>query len=492
MRETILFFAPSSAREAAEIFRACGAAAAAGRKIRAGVVESPFRPADGVGLPGAPSSVWEIGTAGGAAQTLALFGHEGMNEIHEISRNDLLAVAGGGVKFGTFVDEVRRAGLYFPHEPDVSSRDTRRSPSSSWARRPFDTDGRFGNLREYVLALEIATPKGEIVRTGSRSVKDVTGYNVAGVLMGCGGLCGMIAKATLRLLSAPGTRLNFLCTGSRSTLETLAGEIHRKLAPAFLDLFPYTDSFAGQSEPDRGAAIGGSGQGRGASRGCFGSRPRRGACREARARGSRGVPAISDARDREHEEGSSGSFMRRSAPSSSPRTGTTSGAAGAFSPRGSITISPPTRARRGALRGGGREAASKRSRCGAEAYSAGASGETKSPRSPGARGFPNRPRPESSIAGSTAFSILGGSCSPDSFGGERTLWRTEKRKRISRTICSSATGAARAGRYARCSRLTARNGPERGERWRSRRRFSAERISTATRSARYSTTASTA
>jgi hypothetical protein len=86
MRETVLHFSPRNAREAAEVFRACGAAAAAGRKIRAGVVESPFRPAAGIEPWPAPSSVWDIGTAGGASQTLALVGHERMNEIYEISK----------------------------------------------------------------------------------------------------------------------------------------------------------------------------------------------------------------------------------------------------------------------------------------------------------------------------------------------------------------------------------------------------------------------
>jgi FAD/FMN-containing dehydrogenase len=241
MPRTVLHFSPRSAQEAAEIFRACSAAAAAGRKIRAGVVESPFGPADGVELPSAPSSVWDIGTASGAAETLALISHGGMNEIHEISQGDFLAVAGGGVKLGAFVDEVRKAGLYFPHEPDVLTRHATIAELIMGAE-VFGTDGRFGNLREYVLSLELATPKGEIIRTGSRSVKDVTGYNVAGVLMGSGGLCGMIAKATLRLLPAPGTRFQFLCRASGATLEKLAGEIHRKLTPAFLEISPYVDT----------------------------------------------------------------------------------------------------------------------------------------------------------------------------------------------------------------------------------------------------------
>jgi FAD/FMN-containing dehydrogenase len=255
--ETVLSFTPRSAAEAAEIFRACGAAAAAGRAVRAGVIESPFRPSEGFETPRAQSSIGEIGAAGaaagadsrvdsatgasGAATTRVLVSHEAMREIHEMSRNDFLAVAGGGVRFGAFVEEARRAGLYFPHEPDVLTRHATIAELVMGAEI-FGTDGHFGNLREYVLALEIVTPAGEIIRTGSRAVKDVAGYNIAGFLMGGGGLCGMISKATLRLLPPPGTRTQFLCMGSRMTLEKLAEEIHRKLAPAIIELFPYTES----------------------------------------------------------------------------------------------------------------------------------------------------------------------------------------------------------------------------------------------------------
>ncbi len=237
--ETVLSFAPRDAREAADIFRACGAAAAAGRAIRAGVVESPFRPADGFEAPRAASSVREIEAAAG--ETLVLMGHDGLGGIQEISKANFLAVSGGGMRFGAFVEEARRAGLYFPHEPDVLTRHATIAELVMGAEI-FGTDGHFGNLREYVLSLEIVTPAGEIIRTGSRAVKDVAGYNIAGFLMGGGGLCGMIATATLRLLPPPGTRMQFLCMAPRATLEKLAGEIHRKLAPAFLELFPYTES----------------------------------------------------------------------------------------------------------------------------------------------------------------------------------------------------------------------------------------------------------
>ena len=256
MRDPALFFSPGGALEAAEIFRACGAAAAAGRRIRAVIAESPFGPVKGVELPAAHSSIEDIARAAGAEETLVFLSHSSMNEIHEISRSDFLAVAGGGVAFGIFIDAVRKAGLYVPHEPDDTTRETTIA-GIIMGGAAFRTERRFGRLREYILSLELVTPGGEIIRTGSRSVKDVTGYDLTGFLMGGGGRCGMIVRATMRLLPAPGTRLGFLCEGARVALESLAGEIRKRLEPAFLEMFPARGSgAAGDGSPAMARLIG--------------------------------------------------------------------------------------------------------------------------------------------------------------------------------------------------------------------------------------------
>ncbi|HEY5133054.1 MAG TPA: hypothetical protein VII85_05155, partial [Candidatus Krumholzibacteriaceae bacterium] len=90
MPHTILTFAPRNAEEAAGVFRALSAAAKTGRKIRAGVIESPFGPAAGVKLPAAYSSMDEIAHAAAAGETLVLLSHAAMSEIHEISTKDFL------------------------------------------------------------------------------------------------------------------------------------------------------------------------------------------------------------------------------------------------------------------------------------------------------------------------------------------------------------------------------------------------------------------
>ncbi len=202
MAERIFHFTPRDVAEAARIFGVCTRLRAEGRDVRAAILESPPDWARGLSLPHASVSLDEFESLGPGAGADVIVSHAAMAGIEEISKADYLAVVGGGARFGDFLDAVSRAGLRFPHEPDARTREASVAGVLMAGAR-FPTDERFGRLREWVLALELAIPKGEVVRTGSRAVKDVTGYDVAGFVIGCGGRCGMIARATFRLLPRP-------------------------------------------------------------------------------------------------------------------------------------------------------------------------------------------------------------------------------------------------------------------------------------------------
>lgn len=236
MAATNHLFSPRDAREAAEILGACSRLREAGRAVTAGVVESPFRPAADVVFPVPAASGSPVSSLHASGEAIVYLDHASMAAIHEVSTSDFLAVAGGGATLAGVLEAARGAGLSFPHEPDFLSRNATLA-EIVMDGSVFRTEGRFGGLREYILGLEIATPAGEIVRTGSRSVKDVTGYDIAGLLMGSGGRCGMIARATLRLLPARGTRLRFACAGDAASVERFASSVHAALDAAFLDFY---------------------------------------------------------------------------------------------------------------------------------------------------------------------------------------------------------------------------------------------------------------
>jgi glycolate oxidase len=56
--------------------------------------------------------------------------------------------------------------------------------------------------REYILAVEVIDPLGQILKVGARTFKSVTGYDLARLYVGSWGTLGFISEVSLRLLPA--------------------------------------------------------------------------------------------------------------------------------------------------------------------------------------------------------------------------------------------------------------------------------------------------
>ena len=70
---------------------------------------------------------------------------------------------------------------------------------------------KYGVTGRYVIGLEVVTPTGEIVQLGGKLVKDVTGYNLIGLMVGSEGTLGVFTKITLKLhAAAQGRRVDLL------------------------------------------------------------------------------------------------------------------------------------------------------------------------------------------------------------------------------------------------------------------------------------------
>jgi glycolate oxidase subunit GlcD len=62
---------------------------------------------------------------------------------------------------------------------------------------------KYGVTKHYVLGLEVVTATGEIIRTGGKTVKNVVGFDLTGLMCGSEGMLGIITEATLKLLPMP-------------------------------------------------------------------------------------------------------------------------------------------------------------------------------------------------------------------------------------------------------------------------------------------------
>lgn len=141
-----------------------------------------------------------VGTAGSIVLSTA-----GMDRILEVSLEDELAVVEPGVLNQTLSDAVAAHGLIF--SPDPASK----AISSIGGNIATNAGGllcaKYGVTREAVLGLAVVLPDGRLVRTGRRSVKGVTGYDLTALLTGSEGTLGVIVEATVTLRPIPAGRV---------------------------------------------------------------------------------------------------------------------------------------------------------------------------------------------------------------------------------------------------------------------------------------------
>ncbi|MBI4817770.1 MAG: FAD-binding protein [Deltaproteobacteria bacterium] len=161
-----------------------------------------MRAASHHGVPVTPRGLGS-GKAGGA---LPIYGGivlslERMRRLKEISRDDMVAVAEPGIVTADLMAAVEAEHLFYPPDPNslkISSLGGNVACNSGGPRAL-----KYGVTRNYVLALEIVTPTGDILRVGHRPIKGVAGYDLAGLIVGSEGTLAVITEITARLVPLP-------------------------------------------------------------------------------------------------------------------------------------------------------------------------------------------------------------------------------------------------------------------------------------------------
>ena len=155
---------------------------------------------------------------------------ERMRRIREISADDFVAVVQPGVITQTLQERVEKLGLFYP--PDPASR----ADCSLGGNIATNAGGprclKYGVTRDYVLGLEVVLADGSIVRLGSRTHKNKTGFDFHRLFVGSEGLLGIVTEATLKLLPLPPFRAA-LSIGFR-TMKQAAQSIRAVFAFGFL------------------------------------------------------------------------------------------------------------------------------------------------------------------------------------------------------------------------------------------------------------------
>jgi len=124
-----------------------------------------------------------------------------MDDLLEVSEEDLVIVVSPGVLTANIHRAAEQKGLMYPPDPSSSHVSTIGGNLAENSGGPRGL--KYGVTKDYVIGLELITPQGEIIRTGGRTVKNVTGYDLTKLIVGSEGTLGIITKAILRLIPKP-------------------------------------------------------------------------------------------------------------------------------------------------------------------------------------------------------------------------------------------------------------------------------------------------
>ncbi|PTM57561.1 FAD-binding oxidoreductase [Desmospora activa] len=119
----------------------------------------------------------------------------------EIDPEDMLAIVSPGVLTAAIDQAAREYGLMYPPDPSSAHVSTIGGNLAENAGGPKGL--KYGVTKDYVLGLEVVTPEGAIIRTGGRTVKNVTGYDLTKLIVGSEGTLGIITEAILKLVPRP-------------------------------------------------------------------------------------------------------------------------------------------------------------------------------------------------------------------------------------------------------------------------------------------------
>jgi glycolate oxidase len=128
----------------------------------------------------------------------------------KIDKENMLAIVTPSVITSEIHEKAEVEGLFYPPDPSSSHVSTIGGNILENSSGPKGL--KYGTTKEYVIGLEMVTPTGDIVRTGGKTVKNVTGFDLTRLIVGSEGLLGVVTEITLRLIPKPAYKMTLIAS----------------------------------------------------------------------------------------------------------------------------------------------------------------------------------------------------------------------------------------------------------------------------------------
>jgi len=159
-----------------------------------------------------------------------------MNKILEIDPEDMCAVVQPGVVNADLQREVASYGLMYPPDPASMFVSTIGGNVALNAGGPRGV--KYGVTRDYLLGLEVVLPSGDVINTGGKTLKNVSGFDLTRLMCGSEGTLGIITQIIVRLVPLPPAKatLQAIFSSLDDAARTVSAIIGSGIVPTTLEL----------------------------------------------------------------------------------------------------------------------------------------------------------------------------------------------------------------------------------------------------------------
>ncbi len=177
------------------------------------------------------------GMSGGALPVKGgiLLAMDKMNKIINIDKDNMICRVEPGVITGDLQNEVKKMGLFYPPYPASANISTIGGNVAECAGGLRAV--KYGVTRDYVLGLTLVLPTGEILNTGTNTVKGVVGYDLTRLIVGSEGTLAVITEIILRLIPEPESRKSLVVFFERieDAISVVINIGQAKIIPSILE-----------------------------------------------------------------------------------------------------------------------------------------------------------------------------------------------------------------------------------------------------------------
>lgn len=178
-----------------------------------------------------------------------------MNQILELDEENSILVVEPGVLLMDIYAFVEPKGYFYAPDPGEKSATIGGNiATNAGGMRAV----KYGVTRDWVVALEVVLPNGEVTELGRKVVKDTTGYSLKNLVIGSEGTLAVVTKAYLKLIPLPTKTISLLVPFEtmEDAIQSVPKIIQAKVIPTAIEFFVrdtllFAEEFLGKKFPDK-------------------------------------------------------------------------------------------------------------------------------------------------------------------------------------------------------------------------------------------------